>query len=101
MSIPDVLQEPLSRDFEPQAGRLRALVDLRGDRKELRALEIAALRIGDLIARGAALRLAADEIGQRDPYILQQHAVPAPAVRSAVAVLGAVGTRLPADIFVL
>src|SRR5271170_6887732 len=76
-SVPDILQEPFGRDFPAEALAAGKLVDLAGDGEELHALQIAALRIGDLIAGGAALDLAGGEVRQRDPLVQQRIAVPA------------------------
>src|SRR5258708_658672 len=53
--VPDVLQEPFGRNLAAEAGPFSELIDLAGDREELRALQVAALRIRDLVAGGAAL----------------------------------------------
>src|SRR5262249_53544663 len=74
-SIPDVLQEPLGGDLAAELGAARRFVHLAGDRVELGALQVAALRISDLIGRGAAAHLALDEIGERDALVGQRVAV--------------------------
>src|SRR5688572_14105937 len=62
--IADVLQEPLRRDL-PSLLRLHGLlVDQSAHRGELQALVADVAIEGDLVARGAALGLAADEIGE-------------------------------------
>src|SRR5580704_5457768 len=65
LSVPDVLQEPFGRNLPAEAGAPGELVDLAGDREELRALQVAALRIGDLLAAGAALDPALRQVGER------------------------------------
>jgi hypothetical protein len=53
--IPHVLQEPFGRNLAPLPGTLGRFVDEPCNREKLRALQIAALGIGDLVARGAPL----------------------------------------------
>src|SRR5437763_12811639 len=78
-SISYLLQEPFRRNRAAEAGALGELVDPAGDREELRALQIAAFGIGDLVGGGAALGLAADEIGERYAPSRRRGAVAAPA----------------------
>src|SRR2546430_13114601 len=49
-----VRQEPIGGKVASEPLAARSLVSRRGDREKLGALDIAALRIGDLLARGAA-----------------------------------------------
>jgi len=46
--IPNILQQPFRRNFPAQAFRFGQLVDLAGNSKKLRALDIAALGVRDL-----------------------------------------------------
>jgi hypothetical protein len=48
-SIPNILQQPFRRNFPAQPFRLGQLVDLAGNGKELRALDIAAFGVSDLL----------------------------------------------------
>src|ERR1700730_15140643 len=63
--VPDVLQEPFGRDFAAEAGLSGELINLAGDGEELRALQVAALRIGDLVVGSAALDPALGKVGER------------------------------------
>ena len=69
--VADVLQEPFGGNLTAEAGAFRKLVNFSGYRVKLGALQIAALRIGDLLRRGAPLDLAGDEVGERDAPIRQ------------------------------
>src|SRR5262245_22347210 len=68
-SIPDVLQEPLGRNLAAETGAFHRLVDLAGDRIKLRALQVAAFGIGDLVGRGAAFDPPLDQVGKRDALL--------------------------------
>src|SRR5215510_10959193 len=92
-SISDVLQEPFGRDLATEPGAARRFVDLAGDRVELGALQVAALRIADLIGRGAAGHLALHKVGERDAFVGQRVAVYAPAP-PAIAMLALQRARL-------
>src|SRR5262249_61971876 len=56
--VPDVLQEPFGGNLAAKPRAPHRLVDFAGDRVELRALQVAAFGIGDLVGRGAAPDLA-------------------------------------------
>ena len=58
--VADVLQQPLGRNGLAGARLLRFLVDDRGERVELRALEVAALGICDLVLRRSSAMAALD-----------------------------------------
>src|SRR5436190_7186110 len=62
--IANVLEEPLGRQLPPQALAPRRLEDDRRDREELRALDVAALRVGHLFARCPSLRAPACDVGE-------------------------------------
>jgi hypothetical protein len=47
--IPNILQQPFRRNFPAQPFRLGQLIHLAGNGKELRALDIAALGVSDLL----------------------------------------------------
>src|SRR5215467_1048320 len=83
-SIADVLQEPLGRNLAAAPGCLRQLVNAPGDRKELRTLHVAALRIGDLMLGGSPRGAAGDEIGKPDHSVVCGRAAAAPALRRQV-----------------
>ena len=92
-SVANVLQKPFRRNLPAEAGALRQLVDFAGDGVKLRALQIAAFRIGDLVRRGAPLHFARDDVCECDAPIRQGVAVLAAPV-TAVAVLGLLRARL-------
>src|SRR5262245_55350972 len=95
--VPDVLQEPFGRDLAARPSAPGGFVHLAGDRIELRTLEVAALRIGELVGRGAAFDLAGNEVGERDAPVRQRVAVLA-AAPAAIAVLSLGGSRLVTDV---
>src|SRR5262249_45174994 len=74
-SISDVLQEPFCRDMAAETRLADEFVDSTSNGIELGALQIAAFRIGDLVAGGAALGLPTDDIGKRDAPVRQGVAV--------------------------
>src|SRR5262249_25865260 len=96
-SIPDVLQEPLCRDLAAEPGAARRFVHLAGDRVELGALQVAALRIADLVGRGAASHLALHQISKRHALVGQRIAMLAPAA-AAIAMLALAGAGFVADV---
>src|ERR1700687_4381758 len=63
-SISYILQEPLGRDRTPQAALLGQFVYPTAHARELQTLVADIAVEGDLVARGAALTLAGDEIGE-------------------------------------
>src|SRR4051812_47891468 len=95
-SVPDILQEPLGWNFPAELSLLRRLIDLSGHRVKLRALQITALRIGDLVGGGAAHRPPLHKIGQRYALVGKRVAM-LPAAAPAVAVLALDRTGLVAD----
>src|SRR5262245_36198942 len=96
-SISDVLQEPFGRDLAAKSGAARRFIDLAGDGVELGALQVAALRIADLIGRGAATHLALHQVGERDAPVGQRVAVYASAA-PAIAMLVLQRTRLVGNV---
>src|SRR5258706_8608875 len=97
-SVPDVLQEPFGGNGASEAGLFGQFIHLAGDRKELRPLQVAAFRIGDLVGRRAALSLAVHQVGERHPLLGQEHAV-----RTAARMLAGPrlsGARFPSKLFV-
>ena len=63
-SVADILQEPRSWDFASQAARGGEFIDLTSYSMKLRALDVAALREGNLIGGSAPGASAGDEIGK-------------------------------------
>src|SRR5215510_1011419 len=72
-SIADVLQEPLGWDLPAEPLRLGEFIDAPRQRPELVALQVAALRIGDLVVGGAALTSARDDVSEGDGALRRQH----------------------------
>src|ERR1044072_8168315 len=90
-SISYVLQEPVRRQLAPETFATRRLVGRGGHRKELCALDVAALRVGDLVARSPAAHPAVRHIGEADVAARARHLRRAPAhpVRSPAGILRA------------
>src|SRR5437868_11266294 len=100
-SVADGLQKPVGWNFAAQSCRFGKLIDKSRHREELRALQIAALGIGDLVARSSAVHAAGLQIGERNAFVAQQDSVTALAVGSAVAMFGAGAPCLPPNMFVV
>src|SRR5712691_2393003 len=66
LSIAYVLQEPIRWEVAPEPLAARRLVGHGGHGEKLRALDVAALRIRDLVPRAAAGDLAADHVAETD-----------------------------------
>src|SRR5262245_55994145 len=96
-SIADILQEPLGRNLAAAPGAARRFIDLAGDRIELGALQVAPLRIGDLIVRGSAAHLALHQVGKGHALVGERVAVLA-ARAAAVTMLALQWARLVADV---
>src|SRR5215213_9622983 len=96
VSVPDVLQEKAGRNLMAQPPALDLFIDLAGDGVELRSLQITAFRIGDLVGRGAAFCLPAEQVGKRDPLVGECNAVRT-AFDAAVPKLGRARACLIAD----
>src|SRR6266850_5913975 len=89
LSIAYVLQKPVRRQLAPEAFAARRLVGRCGDREKLSSLDIAALRVGDLAARGAAAHLAARHVGEADVPAPARQRAPAHRVRAPAGILRA------------
>src|SRR5689334_9672768 len=93
--VADVLQEPLGGNLAARALRSRRFVDATGDRIELRALQVAALRVRHLLPRGASGAPSRHQVGEEDDLVGEAHAVGAlaPALRRR--------SRGPGDVLVV
>src|SRR5262249_42029562 len=101
-SIANVLQEPLGGDLPTKPLRLGELIDSSRQRPELVALQVAALRIGNLIVGGAAPALAEDDVGECDGPLGREHgAMSAPALGLALEAGFDIGARRVGEIFVV
>src|SRR5258706_14953245 len=61
-----MLKEPLGRELPTKPVAPRRFVDRAGDGVKLRALDVTALRIGDLLRRGPPGRAAGDQVAEAD-----------------------------------
>src|SRR5439155_24529800 len=96
-SIANILQEPLGWNLAATPGAARRLVDLAGNRVELGALQVAPLRIRDLIVRSAAAHPALRQVGECHALVGERVAVLA-AWAASVAMLALQWTCLVADV---
>src|SRR5258706_2386168 len=78
-SIAYVLQEPVGGQVASQAFAARGLVSHGGHGEKLRALDVAALRVGDLLRRKAAALPAGDDVAETHVVAVAGHARRAPA----------------------
>src|SRR5436853_117995 len=72
-SIAYVLQKPVGGQIAPQPLAPRRFVGGGGHREELDALDIAALRVGDLVSRSAAADPAAHHVAEAHVAVLARH----------------------------
>src|SRR5437764_14606180 len=70
-SVPDILEEPFGRNLATEARLADKFIDFTSNRIELGALQIAALRIRDLIGSRAALGRSRHDVGKRNPPVGQ------------------------------
>src|SRR5258706_16364034 len=61
-----MLKEPLGRELPTKPVAPRRFVDRAGDGVKLRALDVTARRIGDLVRRGPPGRAAGDQVAEAD-----------------------------------
>src|SRR5262249_35347131 len=95
--VADILQEQARWNLVAEPGFPRELVHFAADGVELRTLQVAALRPGDLVARGSSLRGIVHHPRQRHPLVRQRDAIGALVAFPSVGVFPLVWPRLPAD----
>src|SRR5258708_35098971 len=88
-SIAYVLQKPIGGQIASEPFATRRFVGRGSHREKLRALDIAPLRIRDLLPRAAAADLALDHVAEADVAALARHLRRAAAHRSPPGILRA------------
>src|SRR5262249_46616718 len=101
-SVANVLQKPLGWNLVAETLRLGELVDAARERPELVALQVAALREGDLIVGGADATVALHNIGKGDRALRRKHAaMSAAALALALEASVDVRARRVSEVFVI
>src|SRR5882724_2503598 len=101
-SVADVLQEPLGWNLAAYTLCLGKLIDAPGERPELVALQVAALREGDLLVGGADATVAFHNIGKGDGALGREHGAVATAALALALEAGLdVGARRIGDVLVV